>query len=474
MSSILVRSWALGALALAVAVGGCRAPEERAAKFAGMYEAALAGNDPWTARIAMQRAVQYDDANPRYWASLAQVQVRLEDYSGAYNSYLRASELDRSNPMILQSLADLAALSGLTEESRRYANQVLLLRPSDLAPQATLGFVALRDHDYEQALKRADTVLEARPGDSNATTLKARALASLDRADEALRLLEAHVAREPRDEAALNTLAAIAGRFGNLRGQETAQARLLELRPKDEALRVAYAGTLYQLGERERPHAMTLEMARTGQHGGQLIEILGMWLRHEPRARALEEVRSLLADAGPADRFRYAYFLMLAGEPAEAEGILAQLAAPPVTAANASALALLAQSRAMQGRHAEALPLLDQVITFDSSNVVALRARTDLYLRTGRGRPAIFDAQKLVAEKPRSADDRVRLARAYQMEGKRQLAENTLRAGIEEVPGDPLLYENLKRFLIAAGRRDELADLDQRYLEQKRLARAQW
>jgi predicted Zn-dependent protease len=166
---------------------------------------------------------------------------------------------------------------------------------------------------------------------------------------------------------------------------------------------------------------------------------------------------------------------MLAGAPAEAEALVAPLVAPPVTAANAAPLALLAQAQAMQGRDDAALKLLNAVLAFDEGNIVALRARTDLYLRTGRGRPAVFDAQRLVASKPRSADDRVRLARAYQLAGQPQLAENTYRAAIQDIGGaDPLLFGGLRRFLVQAGRKDELADLDQQFVEQKRLARAQW
>lgn len=463
------------AVAILVLLAGCRSREDRAAKFAAMYESAMASNNPFMARLAMQQAVSFDDGNADYWQSLGSVQLSLGDYSGAFNAYMRANELDHSNPAVLQALADLAVIGGHTDEAQRYAQQVLLLRPDDLAPQTTLGFVALRNRNYDAAQRHADKVLAARVDDSNANILKARALAGNGKADDALKLLRDYVAGHPGDAAALDALGDISGRFGNLAGQKDAQQHELLLRPKDMALRVNYARTLYRLGERAAAHDLTYPMVRDGGHGGLLIDILGLWLRYEPRDRALAEVRELAPHATPADKMRYAYFLMLAGVPGEAEALVAPLVALPVTATNAAALALLAQAQAMQGRDAEALKLLDAVLAFDQGNIVALRARTDLYLRTGRGRPAVFDAQRLVASKPRSADDRVRLARAYTLAGQPQLAENTYRAAIQDIGGaDPLLFDGLRQFLVKAGRKDELADVEQQFGEQKRLARAQW
>lgn len=478
MSSILVRSLRLRrsvivAAALLSLVSGCRSPEEKAARFAAAYDAAMANNDPWSARLAMQSAVRYEDANPQYWEALGRAQLALGDYGAAFGSYLHANELDRSNVGVLQTLADLAVMAGQIDQSRRYANQVVLLQPGDPAPQATLGYIALHEFKFDDALTRADTVLTARPGDSNAIVLKARALAGLGRVADSLTLLKGHVAGHPKDEAVLKALGALSGRAGDLAGQEEAQARLLVLRPRDPVLRLEYARTLYARGKRDRAHALTLDMATKGTHGGQLIDILALWQKYEPDEQTLVAVRQLVARAGPADRMRYAYFLMLAGAPAEAEALIAPHVALPVTADNAGPLALLAQVRGALGRDREALSLLNAVLEFDHSNVLALRARSDLYLRTGQGRLAVPDAQRLVAEKPRAADDRVRLARAYRLAGHAQLAENAYRAGLQEIAADPLIYADLRRYLAETGRKDELPDLDQQYVEQKRLASLQ-
>jgi tetratricopeptide (TPR) repeat protein len=479
MCSILVRLFthnrAFGlVLAAVLLLPACRARDEQAARYAAQYDGYMANNDPWSARMVMQKAVGYDDSNPDYWSQLGRAQLAMKDYGAAFGSFLRANELARTDPGVLQTLADLAVMGGQLDDGKRYANQVLLLQPNDVAPQATLGFVALRQLNYDEALKRADAVLAKDPTNSNAIVLKARAWAATGQQEAAVTLLRDFIKLHPSDASAIDSLAAISGQFGDLAGQEAAQAQNLRMDPDNPMRQIDYAATLYAMGQTERAHAMTLDLVKSGRAGTQLIDILGLWRRYEPRATSLADVRALIPAASVADRMRYAYFLMLAGAPGEAEALIAQHVALPVTPANASPLALLAQARAMQGRAKEALPMLDAVLTFDPDNILALRARTDLYLRAGRGDEAVHDALRLVAAKPRAADDRVRLSRAYAVAGKPQLAENTLRAGIQDIPGSALLFSNLKEFLVRSGRRDELPDLDEQFGEEKRLARAQW
>jgi predicted Zn-dependent protease len=468
------RSVVLLSLMVPMLLGGCRSREERAARYAGQYEAAVAGNDPWSARVFMQQAVQYKDDNPEYWVALGKVQLQLADYAGAYYSYSRANELDRSNADVLQTLADLAVMSGHLPESRDFARQVLLLQPSNLMPQATLGFVALRDHKYADAIKQADVVLAARANDSNAMILKARAMASTGDFDAAARLLKTYLTETPKDEAALKTLASIYDKQGNVAGKEFVGARLLVLHPEDPDLQLAYARTLYALGQRERAWEMTTDLIRSGKQDGRLTDILGLWLHYEPHARSIAQVRSLIPGADAGDRAGYAFFLILAGQPAEAQALLAPDAALPVTALNITRVVLLARALDGQGKTAEALRLLDAAVTFDETNSFALRTRTDILLRTGKGPEAFIDAQRLVAENPQSPYDRIRLARSYAVQGKQPLAERSYRTAFQAIPASPLIHDRLRGYLIEIGKGDDVAAVDQAYGEQRETARGQW
>lgn len=474
MRGFLTRAGTLSVSAALVVLAGCGRSEERAAGYAAQYESAMAGNDPWNARIAMRKAVQYDDANAEYWLGLARAQLMLADYGGAYGSLVRSSELDRSNADTLQMLADLAVMSGHPAQGREFVNQVLLLQPGSIAAEATQGFIALKEGDYEEALRHADVVLKARPDDSNAMVLKARALTSLPREKEAVTALTTYIAGHPRDRATLDALAAISGRIGDRKGEEEARARLLALAPDSVNLQIDHATALYALGDRDAARAVTAPIVQSGKAGPRLMEVLGLWAQYEPRAWFLARIRARVPAASPAEKARFAHVLMLNGAPAEAEALVAPFSQLPPTPRNAAAIAVRARALALQGKRDEALKLLDAVIDFDRTNVLALRARTDLYLEAGRPQSAIPDAQRLVAEKPDAADDRVRLARAYQLAKKPQMAENTYRAGIQDIPASALLYADLRRFLISAGRGDELADLDQQYVDQKRLARTRW
>lgn len=455
-------------------LSACGRSEERAAGYAAQYEAAMANNDPWHARIAMTEAVKYDDANAAYWLGLAKAQLMMADYGGAYGSLTRSSELDRSNVDTLQMLADLSVMSGNPSRSKELIDQVLLLQPASIAAQSTLGFIGLKNGEYEDALTHANTVLESRPDDSNAMVLKARALTSLLREKEAIAALTTYIQAHPGDRATLDALAGISGRIGDHQGEEEARARLLALAPDNVDLQIDHAAALYALGQRERADEITAPLVASGRAGARLMDIMGLWSRYEKPGWFLPLVRARIPAASPDEKVRFAHVLTLNGAPGEAAALVAPFAQLPVRPGNTGAIAVRARALALTGQRAEALSLLNAVLAFDETNVLALRARADLYLDTGRPLSAIPDAQRLVAEKPQAADDRVRLARAYALAKKPQMAENTYRAAIQDIPASPILFADLRRYLVGAGRADELANLDQQYVDQKRLARTRW
>ena len=86
---------------------------------------------------------------------------------------------------------------------------------------------------------------------------------------------------------------------------------------------------------------------------------------------------------------------------------------------------------------------LDAVIAFDPGNATALRARSELELKSGNAAAAIIDAQKLVTVLPESPDDRLLLARSYSAAGKDRWADRTLWDAFQAIPADSNIFAAL-------------------------------
>jgi predicted Zn-dependent protease len=142
-------------------------------------------------------------------------------------------------------------------------------------------------------------------------------------------------------------------------------------------------------------------------------------------------------------KLAYAAFLSRVGSPADAVRLSAEAASLPVTAKNAEANAVLGDALSRLGKLPEALARLDAVLAFDPGNATALRGRAELELRANRAAAAVTDAEKLVSVLPRSASDRLLLARSYAAAGNNAWRDRTLWRAFQDIPGDEKIFAAL-------------------------------
>jgi len=96
------------AMTLMVALAGCGAAQEKAAKAAARYDYFYAKRNYYAARVEIRRALAQQDDVPEYWARLARVQLALGRMLDAYTAYQSVIDLDPKNKDAVQALAELA------------------------------------------------------------------------------------------------------------------------------------------------------------------------------------------------------------------------------------------------------------------------------------------------------------------------------------------------------------------------------
>jgi tetratricopeptide (TPR) repeat protein len=172
--------------------------------------------------------------------------------------------------------------------------------------------------------------------------------------------------------------------------------------------------------------------------------VLDRWADYWPSPQRIQDARRLGSSAGRAQRLIYATFLARIGSPADAVRLVIDAATLPVNAGNAEANAVVGDALLRGGKLVEAKSRLDAVIAFDPGNSTALRARSELEIRTREADAAVEDAQKLVTLLPNSTRDRLLLARAYTAAGNQPWVERTLWAAFQDIPGDERIYAALR------------------------------
>lgn len=458
----------IAATALCLAQSGCSSREEQAQAALGEYQTAAAAGDLIASRVALLKLVGADDSNPSYWEQLGRVQVELGSFRDAYYAFSRAHELDRGNVAALSSLTQLALMSGDVEAAEDHADKLALLEPEHPAIKLAYASAALKRSDWDEADRQIDPLLQASPREPTANLLKARVLLGRGKRDEAVRLLEAQTRGRPDDAGAWKALVALYERDRNWPGVQLAASRLASLKPEDSKPALAAIDAAFRRNDVAAALRGSERFLRPDASPDNLADVLTIWAERWKTPAAVAEARRRSKGASPQQILAYATYFNMAGSPDDAAALLGG-ARPqlPLTAANLSLNSLIAQTLTLRGQYREAKQLFDAVLAREPDHVHALRGRINLEIRMGAARAAITDAQRLVSVSPRSARDRLLLARAYSAAGEQRQVDRTLWDAFHEIPADFLLYETLRAHVAESGGAEAAARVDAEFEHQQ-------
>jgi len=451
------------ATALSLLLGACGSAESQARDSFNDYQVAAAAGDLIAARKALLKTVEAQDDNPAYWEELGKIQVQLGAYPDAYYAFTRAYELDRTNAEILSNLTQLALLSGQIDLAEKHARQLELVSADNPVVKLAYGYAALKQQRFDEADKQADALLAALPSEPGAKLLKARILVARAKLDDATKLLEDQLRITPDDLSTLKALMALYERRENWRGVTMLAARIADMQPKDKDARVTAINAALRLGD--IPAAMTISKPFLAPEasGEQVDSVLWAWIQHWKGPQALAMARQLSASAGSQQRLAYASYFNETGHPEYAAELVGTEPLLPVTLSNSSTNAVIADAMAQTGRPAEAKQVLDQILRMEPDHVYALRARVNLEIRTNRAMDAVTDAQRLVVVLPKSARDRLLLARAYAAAGNPRQLDRTLWDAFHEIPANRELYDALRAHVVKFDGPDAVQSVDAEY-----------
>jgi len=241
----------------------------RPAVLAAKAELALLRRETKTAIGLLQQATKADDADPRLWLRLGEVEMAAGDAAKARASFARALRLDPAS--IAAFLGEVRALAESGNE--KLAAQRLTLRLEELEKAA--------------AAKGADAEAGAAPAvakDDPAVTLRATFLAALA---EVTRSRD-HAAARARAEEAVALAPALPAAHLAL-GRVLADA-------DDRAAAETHLRQAADAGDREALHALGLLLYEAGEPA-RAAPLLAKWLEQAIEGPAAARIRERLADA---------------------------------------------------------------------------------------------------------------------------------------------------------------------------------
>ena len=254
----------------------------------------------------------------------------------------------------------------------------------------------------------------------------------------------------------------------NWTGVQRAAIRLASLKPEDPkpaftAIDAAFRRNDIRFGLRASERFL-----RPDASPDDVGSVLTIWADRWKTPAAVDEARKRSRTAPVQHRLAYATYFNTVGSPDDAVALLGSSEPQwPLTAANMSLNSLIAETLALRGQYREAKRVFDAVLAREPDHVHALRGRINLEIRMGAAKAAITDAQRLVSVSPRSARERLMLARAFAAAGDQRQMDRTLWDAFHEIPGDFLLYEALRAHVVRSGGAEAVARVDAEFRQQQ-------
>ncbi len=453
-------------LSVSFALAGCGTSDSRAKHALEDYQAATASNDLAGARKALLELVSAKEDVPDYWVELGKLQASTGSYSDAYYAFTRAYELNRTDPNILSAITELALRSGDLGGAEKHARELEIVSPGNPWIKVTDGWAAIKELRFEDALTTSDQMLANLPNNPGAIVLKSRALMGLKRDDEAEFLLSKQVQSQPSD---VDSGQMLAGFY--VRREQWVQAAqtlrgIASQMPNDTRTALMLAEAAFRSGNAGEGRSVSARLLKPNADPDLIASVLNLWERYWPSPQRVQDARQLAnSAAGLPQKLIYASFLNRMGAAPDGAHLIEKSATLPIDAKNAEANAVFADALWRAGKLGEAKNRLDAVIAYDPGNSTALRARSELYLKTGNSKAALIDAQKLVTVLPNDPDDRLLLARCYMAAGNKRWADRTLWTAFQDIPADERLYAALK--LTRNGDSEATRDLQEEFDRQR-------
>ena len=448
------RSLVAASFAAALVAAGCSSPEQRIEAFTQSGEDLLAQEEYVQAGLEFRNALRIDDEHLPALRGLLTVREQTagadpDSINQTAATLNRIVELDPSDVESRVKLGKFMLLTGTMDEAVRLSDEALALAPEGAEALALSASVRARLEDFGQATERANKALEINPTQADAYIVLAAERMAANDVRAAIAHLDAGIDAGVEGDYLVLIKLQLLEELEDIEGATAVYERLVDLRADDVGVQRGYAQFLLRNGNTEDGRAVIEKMVADNPDDDQPVYDLISLIAATEGAEAAEARLSAFVASSPE---RYALRRSLAqiktanGDREGAAEILTEVSkdagGEPDGLAAETTLATLSLD---DGDTEDARARVDAVLSEDARQVDALYLKSRIAIQEGRLDEAVADLRTALTEAPNSAPILGLLARAHELAGSTDLAEdqysNAFRVSGAEA-GPSLAYAN--------------------------------
>lgn len=465
------RLFPVAILVAALAVSGCKSPDEKAEAFYLSGIEYVKAEDPARAMIQFRNALAHVPDHRAAAVAQADLLMDLGDETAALTTLKAVSEQHPNDLELRHRLLGFVLKRQSWEDVIRQAEAIIALAPD--SPEGQVAKIvrdyrnarrARFDVDAAEAAEAAIALYEERNGDDVLLRVILDWYGAQEAHAPALKLLDAELERDPDNRDMQLHRVALLARTGE---QDIAGDRLrnmVMLFPEDRRVRGLLVMWLVSADQTEEAEVFLRGLADGALDKRQAQrDVIAFLEAYRGRDSATNEVARLVADSVEGSEHRY--WRSVAASRAFADGAqesaareLREILADETEIDSRHTLMVtLARMLSDMGEGDEAAALIAEVLEASPLHIDALQIRAMRSLAEGETTAAISDLRGALSQRPRDPDILMLMARVHLAEGNRELAGERLASAVKvsaQAPAPSLTYA---AFLRQNGR-DEVAE----------------
>ena len=413
---------------LLMVLTACASPEEKAAEFVANGEAMLEDGNLVKAKLEFRNALQINDKLVPAWYGLAQIAQQQSEWRDAYGLLQKVVNIEPEHFQAQLELARLLLVSGQVDEALTASDRLLAASPENADVLALRAAVLFKLEDVAGAVKLANEALAIDEANVDALVVLATDRLNAGEPEPALTYLDRALASDPRNTPLYLLRIDTLTRLERWDDAEATHIRLIEQFPETDVFRHQLARFyLSQFREADAEQVYRDLVTANPEDNEAKLNVVRFVNTARGYEAAVAELEAYIE--GDKDNAELQFFLAQLHGSADAvdarQNVLESLADNALEAADRyKAQGLLAADLVRAGDVEGAMALADAILKEDPRNEQALLLKSSQRIDERDLDTAISDLRTILKDAPDSSRALLLLARAHELQGARDLADD--------------------------------------------------
>ena len=455
---MISQRWTAIGVVCAIVLCGCGGAQSRLANHMERGQRYFAQGDFTKASIEFRNAMQIAPKDPEALVMAGRTAEKLGRLRDALGLYQTVVETKPDNVEAREDLGRLMALHGQPDRALELIGPALAKHPDDAALLTIRAAARLAQKDSAGAQADAERALQLAPANEEAILFRAGMYANAGDLDKATALVTGGLAKLPTSVDLREALVSLY-QASHEPGKAEEQLRaLVTQKPQEPQFRYELATLYTQENKLDDAEHELREAVKVVHSDDARLRLVGFLTTRRDVATGEKALREFIT-ADPKDydlRLALGALLQGSGKTNDAERAYGEIVHDDGTGPSSLiARDRIAAIQTNRGQYDDARKLVDEVLQNSPRDSMALGLRGEIDIARRDPSSAISDLRAALRDQPQAVVLHQLLAKAYVANGNPALAEESLRAAVEQIPTSTQLRLDLAALLLQTQRVDQ-------------------